>query len=212
MPLEYTVLRLGGLDYRPEDWTPADSLAWLKAMAWDLRGNMDDEIERGLLSASTHTDAEVAELYPPYPYERHRPIVDQGAVVDGVFEQDATGGTRQPARPPLGPAARRRAGAGQRRRSQDLPAMLGQAATASASNAWVVDGDHSTTGEPILANDPHLGVSLPGIWYQMGLHCTTVSDGVPVRRRRLHLLRRARAWSSATTPRSPGGSPTSGPT
>ena len=47
------------------------------------------------------------------------------------------------------------------------------------SNAWVVDGDHSTTGEPILANDPHLGVSMPGIWYQMGLHCTTLSDDCP---------------------------------
>ena len=35
-------------DYQVEDWTPADSVAWLKAMAWDLRGNMDDEIQRGL--------------------------------------------------------------------------------------------------------------------------------------------------------------------
>ena len=36
---------------------------------------------------------------------------------------------------------------------------------------WVVDGEHSATGEPLLANDPHLGVSLPGVWMQMGLHC-----------------------------------------
>jgi len=47
------------------------------------------------------------------------------------------------------------------------------------SNAWVVDGDHSTTGKPILANDPHLGVSVPGIWYQMGLHCTKVGTACP---------------------------------
>ena len=47
------------------------------------------------------------------------------------------------------------------------------------SNAWVVDGDHSTTGKPILANDPHLGVSLPGIWYQMGLHCTHLDADCP---------------------------------
>jgi len=46
--VEYTVLGLGGLDYQPEDWTPVDSLAWLKAMAWDLRGNMGDEIDRVL--------------------------------------------------------------------------------------------------------------------------------------------------------------------
>ena len=47
---EYTVLGLGGLDYKPEKWTPVDSLAWLKAMAWDLRGNMDEEIARTRLS------------------------------------------------------------------------------------------------------------------------------------------------------------------
>ena len=46
MSLEYTLLGLGGLDYQVEDWTPADSVAWLKAMAWDLRGNMQDEVDR----------------------------------------------------------------------------------------------------------------------------------------------------------------------
>ena len=45
--------RVGGLDYRVEDWTPADSVAWLKAMAWDLRGNMQDEIDRAMASTRT---------------------------------------------------------------------------------------------------------------------------------------------------------------
>ena len=53
------------------------------------------------------------------------------------------------------------------------------AATGIGSNSWVVDGEHSTTGAPILANDPHLGVSLPGVWMQVGLHCRTVSDACP---------------------------------
>ena len=47
------------------------------------------------------------------------------------------------------------------------------------SNSWVVDGEHSTTGAPILANDPHLGVSMPGVWMQVGLHCRNVSDACP---------------------------------
>jgi len=177
MSLEYTVLGLNGLDYQVEDWTPVDSVAWLKAMAWDLRSNMQDEIQRGMMSA-THTPAEIADLYPPYPYGRHRPIVDQGAVVDKVFEQNATsGGTRKPSRPPLGPAARK-ALAGVDRAIRSVPALVGQG-DGIGSNAWAVDGDHSTTGKPILANDPHLGVSVPGIWYQMGLHCTTVSEQCP---------------------------------
>ena len=53
----YTVLNAGGLGYRPEPWTAVDSLAWLKAMAWDLRGNMDEEISRALSLASVGTGA-----------------------------------------------------------------------------------------------------------------------------------------------------------
>ena len=48
--LEYAVLGLDGVDYTPEKWTPVDSLAWLKAMAWDLGGNITDEIDRSLES------------------------------------------------------------------------------------------------------------------------------------------------------------------
>ena len=100
--LEYTVLDAGGLDYHPADWTAVDSLAWLKAMAWDLRGNMQDEIDR-VLSADVVGKKRAATLFPPYPYDEHEPILSQGAVVDGVFEQDAViGGTRNPRRPPFG--------------------------------------------------------------------------------------------------------------
>jgi penicillin G amidase len=176
--VEYTVLGAGGLDYRPEPWTPVDSLAWLKAMAWDLKGNLDEEIQRALALAD-HTPEQVAELFPAYDYRAHAPIVGQGAVIDGVFEQDATqGGTRNPERPAYT--------ADQRAQLSDihrlvgrLPAMLGRG-DGIGSNSWVVDGAHSATGQPLLANDPHLGVSVPGIWMQMGLHCRTVSAECPL--------------------------------
>ncbi|HZS85564.1 MAG TPA: penicillin acylase family protein [Stellaceae bacterium] len=43
-----------------------------------------------------------------------------------------------------------------------LPAVVGPT---FASNNWVVDGAHSATGKPILANDPHLGFATPDVWY-----------------------------------------------
>ncbi|MBB6627229.1 penicillin acylase family protein [Nocardioides sp. KIGAM211] len=176
--VEYTVLNAGGLDYRPEHWTPVDSLAWLKAMAWDLRGNMDDEIGR-VLALAGHSAEQVRELYPAYDASAHDPIVGQGAVVDGVFEQDATsGGTRNPQRPPYTAGARRALGDLQAGLAR-MPALLGRG-DGVGSNSWVVDGDHSATGAPLLANDPHLGVSLPGVWMQMGLHCNVVSDDCPL--------------------------------
>lgn len=175
--VEYTILGLSGLDYRPEDWTPVDSLAWLKAMAWDLRGNMDEEIGR-VLTAVGHTDEEVEQLYPAYPYADHDPIVGQGAVVDGVFDQDATGGTRNPQRPAWG-EQRTAPFAAVQRGLERLPELVGRG-DGVGSNSWVVGGEHTATGEPLLANDPHLGSSLPGIWMQMGLHCRTLSVECPL--------------------------------
>ena len=127
-------------------------------MAWDLRGNMDDEIERGLMSASPDARREIAELFPPYPYDRHRPIVDQGAVVDGVFEQDATTRRHPQAVPAAAATAaqRRAAGAASTGRSRGCRRCSAASGDGIGSNGWVVDGDHSTTGKPILANDPHL--------------------------------------------------------
>src|SRR5690606_27588656 len=61
--LEYTLLRIDGLDVDIEPWSPIDSLAWLKAMAWDLRGNMEEEIERALTSVD-HGPEQVAALHP----------------------------------------------------------------------------------------------------------------------------------------------------
>ncbi len=59
-----------------------------------------------------------------------------------------------------------------------MPSFLGRG-DGLGSNSWVVDGEHSSTGAPLLANDPHLGVGMPGIWIQVGLHCRTVSDACP---------------------------------
>ncbi|KRF16779.1 penicillin amidase [Nocardioides sp. Soil797] len=175
--LEYTVLRAGGLDYQPEPWTPVDSLAWLKAMAWDLRGNMDDEVARVMLSVN-HTPEQVDQLYPAYPFADHDPIVNQGALVDGRYEPDATSpGSRNPARPAYTAdqvSALKRARDG----IDAIPALLGHG-DGIGSNSWVVDGEHSATGAPLLANDPHLGTSLPGIWYQVGLHCRSISEACP---------------------------------
>ncbi|QYJ02823.1 penicillin acylase family protein [Nocardioides panacisoli] len=176
--LEYTVLGLGGLDYTIEDWTAVDSVAWLKAMAWDLRGNLDDEIGRALSTAAVG-EGRAADLYPSYPFQAHQPIVTQGAVVDDVFEQDAvTGGTRLPQRPPLGDGA----AAALARTSgvvDAVPELLGRG-DGVGSNGWVIGGERSETGAPILANDPHLGVSLPGVWMQVGLHCRNVDADCPM--------------------------------
>jgi len=87
--LEYSVLGLTNPSYAIEQWTPADSVAWLKALAWDLRGNMTDEIYRVVLAAATSVDQAV-QVFPPYPYDRHRPIVEGGTVGNAGFQPAVT--------------------------------------------------------------------------------------------------------------------------
>jgi penicillin amidase len=173
MSLEYSVLGLMNRGYRVEPWTPIDSLAWLKAMAWDLRGNMEAELDRALLFARGLSRDQIAQLHPEYPYDLNRPIIAGGAVVDGAFDANAT-----PPEPDLGePTAAAAAwkavapALGSVAAVMDLlPRMLDRKDDAG-SNSWVVSGKFTNTGKPLLANDPHLSASMPGIWYQMGLHC-----------------------------------------
>ncbi len=170
--LEYAVLGLNGLDYHAEPWTAADSLAWLKAMAWDLRGNMDEEIERTRLAA-TRTSKQIAELFPPYPYDRNESIVPTSTIAQGKFVTESA----QPRRAALDPALTRSLDKIDKV-SKQLPQLLGTG-DGIGSNSWVVSGAHTTTGKPLLANDPHLGPSMPGIWEQMALHCRKVSPACP---------------------------------
>src|SRR5918993_4613329 len=95
LSLHYTLLGLNGGDNSPEPWTAVDSLSWLKAMAWDLRSNMEEEIQRSLLAADLPMER-VEQLYPEYPYDRNAPIVDDAylstsAHADGVAARFASG-------------------------------------------------------------------------------------------------------------------------
>jgi penicillin amidase len=177
--LEYAVLALQNPGYTIEPWTPVDSVAWLKAMAWDLRGNMSEEIARTVIAAQVG-EGRTAQLYPPYPYDRNRPIVTQGAVVDGVWQQTAAPQSSQAAAAvPDVPASAVDALDSTGQGLAALTDMLGPDTKGIGSNSWVISGQLTDTGKPLLANDPHLGAMMPSIWYQIGLHCTTVSAACP---------------------------------
>ena len=168
LSLEYAVLGFQNPGYEPEQWTPADSVAWLKAMAWDLRSNLEDEIDRAIL-ASSMTPEQLADLYPPYPYDDNptvlsneaRPFAEPASTseADSTASVDSLLALRDVVK--------------------NIPALLGRAGSDIGSNSWVVSGSLTESGKPLLANDPHLGPSLPSVWYQMGLRCSTVSAECP---------------------------------
>ncbi|WP_419995688.1 penicillin acylase family protein [Streptomyces boninensis] len=182
LSVEYAALGFTN-DYEPGKWTPVDSVAWLKAMAWDLRANMEDEIDRSLLT-SRFSEKQIAEMYPAYPYKRNRPIVEGGSVSGKTFRPSGGTATQAGSAGTSGSAAAATEDARTqmskvRKKLEQVPVALGTNGNGIGSNSWVVGGDKTTTGKPLLANDPHLSASLPGVWYQMGLHCKTVSKACP---------------------------------
>ncbi|MBG8553137.1 penicillin acylase family protein [Hymenobacter guriensis] len=149
LPFEYKLL-----DYQPEPWAPLKSALLLKFMAFDLSGRSDDLRMSNILAK--YGPAVVKDLFPDYP-QREDPIVPVGAPRDFT-----------PVPVPEVPAAFQ-AALSSKVPQNEPDAELG-------SNNFAVSGAKSATGFPMLANDPHLQLNLPSIWYQMQL----VAPGVNV--------------------------------
>lgn len=134
--LELTLVKLlSGGSYRPDRWQPADSLVWTKLMALSLDGNWRAELLRLRLLKKIGEDG-VKFLTQPEGENSDATLSMLSAAFNGL-EIDR------------------------------LFRFTENAATAKreASNEWVVSGAHSVSGKPLLANDPHLGLSFPGPWY-----------------------------------------------
>ncbi|WP_454116006.1 penicillin acylase family protein [Microbacterium aurum] len=167
--LEYAILGMQNSSYEIEPWTPADSVAWLKAMAWDLRGNVEEETERAIL-AQTLSPEQIAELYPGYPYDTN-PVI----VPEITTDAPAPAPGDDPAAVPTASVAWKEVGSV----VEAASALLGGVGEGIGSNSWVVSGALTESGLPLLSNDPHLGAALPSVWHQVGLRCRTVSEDCP---------------------------------
>ncbi len=189
---------LGGYD--PEPWTPLDTVTFGKLQAWSLGGNYDAELFRLLADARLGDPALTDLLVPGYPDGAPTitttdellgtPDGAEVAEAQAAGAQDA-GARAQPAATSAGSSAaldgRVAAGFGRLAAIGDgIGALAGFDAGGPAlghpgvgSNNWVVAPAKSATGRALLANDPHLGVQLPSIWYMNALHCRTVSAACP---------------------------------
>jgi len=175
--LEYVVLAQQFGPYSPQEWTPIDSLAWLKAMAWDLKGNYEGELTRARIAGRT-TENQIPQLFPPHNFEARPPILS-----GQEWDPSTSGPTDQRFSSvpgvPLGDVDRVEAAFADVAAAVDaMPEFLGRG-DGIGSNSWVVTGSRSATGKPILANDPHLGVGIPSIFYQVGLHCRARTSSCP---------------------------------
>jgi penicillin amidase len=147
LPPEFLALR-----FHPEPWTVRNSLSLGKVMAWDLA---DWELGLDLQHAVDRVGPEKARaLFPSYP--------DWGPTI----LEDAPTTARPAATATVAPVS-----------GVPLPhvpelalRLLDGASIARASNAWVIGGSRTRSGKPILANDMHLALRAPSLWYLAALH------------------------------------------
>jgi penicillin amidase len=140
LALEYSLLKLTGTDFQVEEWKPEHSLTWAKMMSWTLSANLD--LERLLLELVRTAGLDATAGFFA-PYREDMPYI--------LSEEELAAGRLPPAPGSVFP-------------------LFQGGDEGVGTNSWVISGRLTTTGKPILANDTHLGVQMPSIWYEVGLH------------------------------------------
>lgn len=159
LSLEFTLLR-----HRPEPWKAVDTLGIAKLLSFNLGGNWASEIIRARLTARLGAEL-AADLEPPYP--ANNPTVVSGAGIPDGAQPPPNGWGGSAIKEALRlvetllPSGEASGRAG--------PTLPGVSFAGGASNQWVVSGERTETGKPLLANDTHMAVSLPALWYQVHL-------------------------------------------
>ncbi len=140
-PIEYKIFGIA-----PEQWTPLRMALLAKYMAMDLALGQDD---LGMTNAKTLFGGDFDNLYPTY-FKEQDPVVPKGT---------SWGGSAETAKPTM---------------SDSLKSMISfndfeeaRPDPSNGSNNWAVAGSKTKNKKPILCGDPHLGLRLPSIWYEI---------------------------------------------
>ena len=142
-PPEFVVLGV-----QPGTWEPVDTLAWAIMMAYDLGGNWTNELLR-LQMAAKMSVSRIDELLPAQPGDKLPPHADYAAMYKAMGLLKAPVAVVERTEPTVA----------------DATTWLSAGIEGIGSNNWVVNGSRTVSGKPLLANDPHLSLAAPAIWY-----------------------------------------------
>lgn len=175
--LEFALLQLQGVDVTVEPWEPVNTLTWQKVMSQSLSYSVSRELAHMDLISTLGFDL-VEDIYPPYRYADFPIIVPDEdmppELLAAVEEQAEAARLYQTTGTSFTGITNRLLDDSE----MDLISPLGSG-SGIGSNNWVISGALTTTGKPILANDMHLGIQMPSIWYEVGLHCTAINADCP---------------------------------
>jgi penicillin amidase len=167
LPLEFTFLGV-----TPAAWTPIDSLAYGRVIAFSLDNTWDTKYLRSRLLTTLGAQA-TDQILPPYPDTNPTFLSPKSTQPSVTTTLPATQSHVQQPLPDITETIQGMA---------IIQQLIGDTTEALGSNSWVVDGTKTTTGKPLLANDPHLAISEPGTWYEVELrtpHLHVVGFALP---------------------------------
>ena len=171
--LEFALLGLQGTEWEIEPWTPVDSISWGYMMIFDQGARPSGDIGTanmiGLLGAERYAD-----MFPAYREDRPT-IIDSSELDLGSGDSRPLGQLTPETLSYLAALGRTPA------LNSELPPFLDGLMTpfASGSNSFAVSGELTASGNAVLANDPHMAVRMPALWYEIGMHCIEKGDNCP---------------------------------
>lgn len=177
LPIQFYLLRT-----KPEPWTNIDSIAWQKMMAWTLDSSWQRKIKNYWVAKETSNN-KIDFYFPPYSDKAHTILSDRNLSDMNLF---AAKSKSIKAHTKIGGAIT----TAFKNHAQITTKIRNQLGfndnEGKGSNAWVVSGKMTTTGKPILADDVHLALSSPSLFYLVDmrgptLHVTGASiAGLPI--------------------------------
>lgn len=180
LPLQFKLLR-----YKPKPWTEIDTLSWQKIMAFDLQKIWLDKLHNYLIAQKLGKE-NIALLNPPYPKGSPTVLNNKDLVQSGLLGANEKKQVSNVANIfQFTDSGRQITAEREKILSFSLPLWEGDD-RGKGSNNWVVSGLLTATGKPMLANDPHLALFAPALWYLVELqgpeiHVTGATlPGLPV--------------------------------
>ncbi len=160
LPVEFKLL-----GYVPQPWTPLDTASFAKLMAWSLSGDFGDiELARIVKAFGENTALKLFPLRLPKEIVILPDTVSNKSKRTGTIDDNFSSHLNL-----LSPKGLDALLEWRGRAHAWLPSY-------EASNDWVVDGAKTVSGKPMLANDPHLQLTAPPIWYEAHLVVAGVLD------------------------------------
>ncbi len=177
LPLEFDVL-----DYKPEDWTPVHSLIIVRLLGWELNLSWYTDYTFGEIVKKMGLDR-ARDFFPNYPEDA--PTIIKSETKKEQPEKDKKNPEIKPVSeinifPKIEENYKLLAelGTGFFSSVMDFRKFTGTEGSHIGSNSWVINGTKSENKKPILANDPHLALTVPSKWYEVQMYDLKTNKGV----------------------------------